>query len=263
MITADEILKRVEGYASSELESIVRAALRNNSASVLEGVATEHITDPSLRDDTVALLRVQGTAEVGGTNQSWSVVLKVVEAPGNLSPDIPLSGEREAAAYESGFLDSQFSGVRAASLYSVQRSDGLVWLWIEDLKQLAGPPWTIGNYATAAVGIGQFAGACALELPYDQDWMAVDRIISRWGHDEMRSVLGTSRRAEGPLQSADYLSGKFARDFERIVNGLDLLRPVVKMVNGRWPTAIAMPETCSCLTRIQPRLRSRSSIGRV
>jgi hypothetical protein len=61
LIEADAIRIRVVETGPSELAEMMSAAVGNKTVKVIDDVNADHITDPSLRFDTVALLRVQGT----------------------------------------------------------------------------------------------------------------------------------------------------------------------------------------------------------
>src|SRR5436190_8699976 len=82
------------------------------------------------------------------------------------SPDIdhPRYWRREALAYQSGLLDS-LDGVRAARLLDVvERPDGSVELWLEDLAASGTPAteWSIDRLALAARHLGRMQGGGAL-----------------------------------------------------------------------------------------------------
>ncbi len=139
-MNADEIHDQVLALSASQLSRIVRKVLSDESAFVLPDIKVRHVTAPSRRGDTVGLLRVEGQAKRQQQHVDWSVILKVVRSPGILSKAERNSGEREVVAYEYGFLDREFVGVRPATLFHTIHQDGLTWMWIEDLQWMNDPP---------------------------------------------------------------------------------------------------------------------------
>ncbi|HIF71822.1 MAG TPA: hypothetical protein EYQ61_04640 [Dehalococcoidia bacterium] len=79
----------------------------------------------------------------------------------------------------------------------------------------------------AAHGIGRFGGTFITDLPEESEWMGHDVVLKRWGVDEIRHFPKPSKLDGTEPLLLDYLSGKAANDYQKLVNGLDRLRPAV------------------------------------
>ncbi|OGO65578.1 MAG: hypothetical protein A2029_08370 [Chloroflexi bacterium RBG_19FT_COMBO_47_9] len=123
-----------------------------------------------------AVFRLQGEARDGNETISWSVILKTIKAT---EKAINQGGiwywKREALAYQSGLLHHLPGGnISAPACYEVsERPDGLLWLWLEDIKDDVSSPWPIEQYALTARHLGQFNGAylTGQSIPSDA-WIA-------------------------------------------------------------------------------------------
>lgn len=232
-MTADEILEQVKALSTAELEPIVRLATGDSSAVVGREFQSNHITAPSRRTGTFALMRITGTATSGSGSRPWSVVLKVVEERGGPSDDLVFNSGTEVTAYDSGILSGPLEGIRPATLFETFHRDGLVWLWMEDLKDLIGPPWELEHYVSAARGIGRFGGSFAADLPENEAWMTDDLILTRWSDAAMTSMPGTNDHIGATPPLTDYLSGDLARLYPRLIDAMDRLRPAL---SAGWQT---------------------------
>jgi hypothetical protein len=68
--------------------------------------------------------------------------------------------KREILAYQSGLLQGLPGQVTAPTCYDIdEKSDGSVWVWLEDIKDEQEHPWSIERYARVARHLGQFNGA--------------------------------------------------------------------------------------------------------
>jgi hypothetical protein len=117
---------------------------------------------------TDGVYRLTGVARDHGQDLPWSLVLKITRAPAGQPPGV-LPFSRETLAYRSGLL-SDLPGVRAPRCYGLEeRSDGVAWLWLEDLAERAeaggsdtrrgqARRWTIDKYAVVAHALGVFNG---------------------------------------------------------------------------------------------------------
>lgn len=224
-ITAEDIRQQTLNIELSKLAPIVQSVLDDDSAIVHPDVHAEHITAASRRGDTAALLRINGRAEVGGNPLDWSAVLKVIMPPDPVSSNDLFLGGRELEIQQSGVLNEFNAGMRVARLYDSYRVDGLLYLWIEDLKDMTAPPWALEHFSQAARGIGEFSGAFSLQTPVAQEWMSSDLIIDRWRADKIRHLPGTPPELRDQQRISDFLSGKDLKNFHRLVDGIDKLRP--------------------------------------
>ena len=223
-LTAEDIRRQTLAIDMTDLEPIVQSVLDDDSAIIHPEIIAEHITAASRRGDTAALLRIDGRADVGGNPLDWSAVLKVVVPPDTADKNDLFQGGRELAIQRSGVLNGSNAGMRVAKLYDSYRIDGFLYLWIEDLKDMTGPPWELEHFVQAARGIGEFSGAFSLQTPAAQDWMSSDLIINRWGADKIRHLPGAPPELRDQQRVRDYISGKDLKNFHRLVDGIDKLR---------------------------------------
>ena len=109
-----------------------------------------------------AVFRFQGEARDGNETISWSVILKTIKVTEKATNQGGIwYWKREALAYQSGLLHHLPGGnISAPACYEVsERPDGLIWLWLEDIKDDVSSPWPIEQYALTARHLGQFNGA--------------------------------------------------------------------------------------------------------
>lgn len=152
---------------NSPMQEIDQAHLTDLLRKVLEKPAlkiTEWKVNPIMGglEFESAVYRFQGEANYDEEIISWSLIVKVVK-PSEKAKD-PTGiwyWKRETLAYQSGFLQQLPGGnVTAPACYEIQEQpDGSMWLWLEDIKDEAGSPWPIEQYALAARHLGQFNGA--------------------------------------------------------------------------------------------------------
>ena len=121
-----------------------------------------HISNPA----TGGIFRVSGT---GGNNErrsDWSLILKIVhlteEAPPNWGTDLLHFGywKREALAYRSGMLVDLTNDLQAPQcLAVVERLDGSVWIWLEEVAENSALPWSVARFGLAARHFGEWQGS--------------------------------------------------------------------------------------------------------
>jgi hypothetical protein len=164
------------------LASVVRAALGAPDAEVLDWRVEPLGGGMGAILGWSALRRVAGTARRGSESLPWGVVLKAFR-PG-AGPDDPAGSfywQREPLVYRSGVLADLPSGLRAPRLLGAEdRPDGEVWLWLEEVPDLAGPEWPLERYGLAARHLGRFNGAYLVDrlLPADP-WLPAG-YLRRW-----------------------------------------------------------------------------------
>jgi hypothetical protein len=125
---------------------------------------------------TAGLYRVSGAATDGGKTHSWSIVLKVLASPAGVDAasgtTLPDYWRREALVYESGLLDRLPEGIAAPRCLAVDDRGESVWLWLEDLGEIA-EPWSIARFSLAARHLGRFNGAYLAGEPLpDLPWLS-------------------------------------------------------------------------------------------
>jgi hypothetical protein len=111
----------------------------------------------------------------------WSLILKVLRPPDGsgrpahaLRPSHHQYWKREALAYASGLLSDLPGGIAAPRCPAVaEQADGSVWVWLEDLGDVAGEQWPMSQYGLVARRLGRFNGAylCQRPLP-DAPWLS-------------------------------------------------------------------------------------------
>lgn len=104
----------------------------------------------------------------------WSAVLKWTDSPAT-TPTAPIErARREALAYRSGFLDLT-DGLRVPRAYEiVLAEDGLVALWLEDIRATGPEQWPLEMYATAAHTLGRFNGTFLVRPLPNHPWLVTD-----------------------------------------------------------------------------------------
>jgi hypothetical protein len=135
--------------------------------------------------ECLGVWRLEGLAMLEGEPTRWSIVLKGWAR--EVSDDPPSAWNwpyREMELYRSGMLDDLPGGIRAPRYYGdLERDDGSVWVWLEDITDGVQAPWPIDRYETIARQLGQFNGAWLVDhlLPdapfLSRDWLRgwVDR----------------------------------------------------------------------------------------
>ena len=150
----------IKDIDSAMLTEPVRQALRSTTAEIYQW---EHqaISYINTEEANLGLHRFKGIAKAGGEQRPWSIVLKAVHAPVNeTDPTHWNYHRREILAYEEGLLNNLPGGISAPRCLGVNKySDGVCWLWLEDIKSPSSSDWTVAEYGKAARHLGQFNGA--------------------------------------------------------------------------------------------------------
>jgi hypothetical protein len=124
-----------------------------------------------------AIYRLQGAAESAGESHDWSLILKAIQPDAKFAdPQGFRCWKREAEAYRSGLFQKLSGPVKAPYCYAVQdRSDGPIWIWMEDVKDDPGSTWTVDHYRQVARCLGQFNGAFLAGQPLPSEgWVTHD-----------------------------------------------------------------------------------------
>ena len=105
--------------------------------------------------------RLQGAAEAEQGLPAWSLILKIIHEDAKYAdPQGYRYWKREAEAYRSGLLRQLPGAVAAPLCYEVSyKPDGSAWIWMEDVKDEGGFPWSMEQYGRVARRLGQFNGA--------------------------------------------------------------------------------------------------------
>lgn len=140
------------------------------------------------------IFRLSGTGMDAGQGVSWSLILKILVPPSDLSSQAVHSPsgfaywKREAEALASGLLDGLPRGLSAPSCYEVSpQPDGSVWLWMEDVHK---DPvnWTVTRYAETARRLGAWQGQYLRGKPLPKaEWLTP----STWNRDFVEENRGS------------------------------------------------------------------------
>lgn len=165
----------LDAIDASTLTPIVRAILGRDDVEVAEWQQAPfgHSLD-DVYGSTRSIVRFSGTARASGDRWPWTVVLKIVTAPGTpQDPASPANGDREPLAFRSGFL-ARVSGISAPRCYGVvERPQGGFWLWLEEVVEGIGRQWPLERYMLAARHLGRFNGSyVAGRTPVTYPWLS-------------------------------------------------------------------------------------------
>ncbi len=137
---------------------------------------------------------VSGSGNDQGVTVDWSLILKILVPPGDLStravhtPDGFAYWRREAEALASGLLEHLTPGLSAPICYEVSdQPDGTVWLWMEKVKKLQ-EAWTLNRYVETARLLGRWQGQYLVGKPLPQGvWLTP----SGWNRDFVEENAAT------------------------------------------------------------------------
>jgi hypothetical protein len=208
---------------ASALTSPVRAALDDDGATVCDW---RHEPYGHSLDDvygtTRSIFRVCGTARTISGDAAWTMVLKIVAAPGTpADPPSPANGDREPLAYRSGLLEG-LSGVRAPRCYGViDRPGGGYWLWLEDVVDAIGRQWPRERYLLAARHLGEFNATNARIVARADAYPWLSRSPLAGAAREMTPGVARIRDARGNPYVAEAISPEAADALLSLVGNLD------------------------------------------
>lgn len=157
----------IENIRPSELESVVRNET-GEPAALVSGNHTWQAIDAVHNDQrTRAIVRVSGQAMVGGAIRDWSCVVKLID-PSLESGDAAAWNDPtiEEKVYELGLFADSGVPLRPARCFGISQVDERTKLiWLEDMGKAPQPPWTAGQYMSAARHAGEFNGLMTQEPP--------------------------------------------------------------------------------------------------
>ncbi len=170
---------------------------------------TGHISNPA----TGGLYRVAGTGRQNAMQRQWSLILKIVhlaeDAPQGWGTDLLHFGywKREALAYQSGVLDNLSVNLRTPRCFEVvEKPDGSVWLWLEEIIEEEQASWSLSRYGLAARHFGQWQGTylAGRSLP-PIPWLQTGWLRSWVSHFEfLQNYLSYRNFWEHPLVRAAF-----------------------------------------------------------
>jgi hypothetical protein len=142
--------------SKSQLQTIVRRSL-DRQALMISKYSLEALSGGS-GEGSQGIYRVSGLGIDQGQELSWSLILKILVPPADLSSQAVYSPfgfaywKREAEALASGLMDDLSPGLSAPRCYKVStQADGLVWLWMEEVHKESAP-WPVSDMGKARWG---------------------------------------------------------------------------------------------------------------
>jgi hypothetical protein len=144
--------------------------------------------------------------------REWAVVAKFCNSSeqGSEKPDGWSYWQREILAFQSGEMECLPSGIRAPRYYGVTHSEDGVWLWIENIRDVAPKTWTLDIFQCAARQLGHFHGAYLGGHPVPaQPWFSSPWFRSVWADGEWLSE-SMNPEAEGSFWKSPILQEMFA-----------------------------------------------------
>ena len=185
-----EIIDRVLNLDSNDLDPIVQAVLNDDSATATGSLSSHSVGSPSIGAGTLAIAKITGEANTSYGVMPWSAVIKAIDT----AQVTRVGGDalREIAAYETGLLNFEGRGMRAARCFRVENlPENHVWLWLEDLSEWVDSPWSADEYLQASKQIGLFTGYWSTREPPSGLLMNVDRTLARYSWQEIGwSMMG-------------------------------------------------------------------------
>lgn len=148
----------------ADVTDVARKVVGNERADMLEWQV--ELLGGGLGSATRGVYKVSGKACDNDGEVEWSAVLKVLSLIGaggqsGFDEELhPIYWKREALAYRSDLLDSLPGGIRAPRCYGViEKSPGVIWIWLEEVRNGYRPGWALEQYERAAICLGRFNGA--------------------------------------------------------------------------------------------------------
>lgn len=147
-----------------ELSRVAAGALGVADATIDAPPDLTEITTPHAEDRTIGIVKVSGTA----AGRAWTSVAKLVDlgvpAPARLMG--VTAPENEELVYEEGYFVGEGLPLRPAHCYFVSRPTPLLKvIWLEDLTEAKGPPFSLDEIAQIARHFGEWNGRQAAQPP--------------------------------------------------------------------------------------------------
>ncbi|MBT4072969.1 MAG: hypothetical protein HOE75_04745 [Chloroflexi bacterium] len=231
MTTEQDVIGQVESASKHELDDVIRAIFEDPAASVIPGWTANSLGMPVNGIGSLAILKVEGAAVVGGATMDWSVVLKVMTSGADIGPGKMGSVDREVEAYRQGIFEDRSVGFRAAHVYAIsEKEHGDIWLWTEDLSGFDGNPWSADTYIQAGESLGRLNGNLLRQPSVAGAWMNRRVSASRWIRPDFMAYLDLLAGARESEYVRRAFPGNlydralsFPADFSRLVDLADRL----------------------------------------
>jgi hypothetical protein len=151
----------------SKMSVIARQALKRNNFHI-QGWRVRKLDGGIGNPVSVGLYRFEGIGVDRNEWLDWSIILKVIQSPGNLGYVNMGEGEdqthwnywkRELLLYQSGWLETLPEGITAPRCYDAMEMPGnLAGLWLEDISDSFSGSWPLYRYALTARHLGRLNG---------------------------------------------------------------------------------------------------------
>jgi hypothetical protein len=177
---SQDMLTTLKIIDAKTLLDIVRQDQRSSMFELLDWEVKRLSEKGIVNPDGLFLFSGQGHDNRG--TSSWSVVLKILKAPGVQQPLHDLFyWKRELLVAQSELLANLFGRLVPPRYYGLSEHDGQGWLWMEHIIENAPQSWTKDNYTFAAHQLGRFNGAYLTGLPLpDAPWLCKEHPRSMW-----------------------------------------------------------------------------------
>jgi hypothetical protein len=169
------------------LTPIVRRVFNHQHISVSDWKYSRVYSAGDVGTALSGVFRFSGSARAQDKSLDWSLILKVVGTTATSdNPSEPRYWKREVQAYQSGELEILPGSIAAPRFFgTIEFSERVVGLWLEDLVDEIGPDWTLQEYGLVARHLGEFNGTFLVkqELP-SWPWLSRNwarRIVSGEG----------------------------------------------------------------------------------
>jgi hypothetical protein len=171
------------------LTAPVRSALRSSTVKVLQW-RSSRLGGGAGNPVSLGLYRFSGTGQDQGQPVTWSLVLKMAQSPANVGVVDMGEGEdpthwnywrREIYVFQSDLLDHLPPGLAAPRCYGVEERPGdVIWLWLEEVRDVGDAPWALERHGLAARHFGRFNGAYLSGRPLPgYPWLSVG-LLRQW-----------------------------------------------------------------------------------
>ncbi len=176
-------------------------------------------------EQTHQLLRLAGKAVLSsegrpqrenGTDRilhSWSLVLKIVHPLTTSENDVQgvRYWKREALAYQSGLLEGLTCGLTAPRCYEASQEGEEYWLWLEEVHDDLGKPWSLMQHYEVARCLGCSNGAYLTGKPLPEEPWLSSHWLQKYVEDAASNVQILPELRKLPLfqRSFPHLSNEF------------------------------------------------------
>lgn len=142
-----------------------------------------------------SVYRFLGNASDAQTSVPWSLILKILAPPRAGGASDWNYWKREVHAYQSGLLQTLSRAIAIPQCFAMsEQSDGLVWLWLEDISQNPTQSWSLDDYLAVAYQLGEFNSVYLVQQPFpDAPWLS---------HDWLRGFVEENAEAVVQLQQS-------------------------------------------------------------